>query len=97
MLQWLYTYFQVSIQKFSSTSLLKKISSTSDMLHMLQWLYAYVASACYKCFICFRRMLQEMLSCMLQMFHEEAQVVPAGEGGPRVHDTNAAKVDLDVA
>jgi hypothetical protein len=24
-------------------------------------------------------------------------VVPTGEGGPRVHDTNAAKVDLDVA
>jgi hypothetical protein len=25
---------------------------------MLQWLYTYVASVCFKCFSCFRRMLQ---------------------------------------
>jgi hypothetical protein len=27
------------------------------MLHMLQWLYTYVANVCSKCFSCFRRML----------------------------------------
>jgi DNA-directed RNA polymerase subunit N (RpoN/RPB10) len=25
---------------------------------MLQWLYAYVVSVCFKCFSCFKRMLQ---------------------------------------
>jgi hypothetical protein len=29
-----------------------------QMLHMLQWLYTYVARVCSKCFICCRRMLQ---------------------------------------
>jgi hypothetical protein len=28
------------------------------MLHMLLWLYTHVSSTCFKCFICFRRMLQ---------------------------------------
>jgi hypothetical protein len=28
------------------------------MLHMLHWLYTYVASVCLKCFIYFKRMLQ---------------------------------------
>jgi hypothetical protein len=28
------------------------------MLHMLQWIYAYVASVCSKCFTYFIRMLQ---------------------------------------
>jgi hypothetical protein len=50
---------------------------------MLQWLYMYVASICFKCFIYFRRMLQVFyldvayvavaihICCkrMLQMFH----------------------------
>jgi hypothetical protein len=40
---------------------------------MLQWLYAYVSSICFKCFICFfRRMLQEFLFgycvCFIHMF-----------------------------
>jgi hypothetical protein len=29
-----------------------------EMLHMLQWLYMYVSSICFDCFIYFRRMLQ---------------------------------------
>jgi hypothetical protein len=29
-----------------------------SMMHMLQWLYTYVASVCSKYFTCFRRMLQ---------------------------------------
>ena len=33
---------------------------------------------------------------MLQVFHKQAQVVPTGEGDPRVHDTDVARVDLDV-
>jgi hypothetical protein len=28
------------------------------MLHMLQWLYTYVASVCLKCYCCFKRILQ---------------------------------------
>jgi hypothetical protein len=31
------------------------------MLHMLQWLYTYVASLCVKYFTCIRRILQQML------------------------------------
>jgi hypothetical protein len=31
------------------------------MLHMLQWLYTYVTSVWSKYFICFRRMLQQVL------------------------------------
>jgi hypothetical protein len=37
------------------------ISVFISMLHMLQWLYTYVASACFKCFIYSRRMLQQSL------------------------------------
>jgi hypothetical protein len=29
---------------------------------MLQWLYTYASSVCFKCFSCFRRMLQVFLS-----------------------------------
>jgi hypothetical protein len=50
---------------------------------MLQWLYTYVSSVCFKCFICFKRMLQVFYldvayvavaihvccKCMFQMFH----------------------------
>jgi hypothetical protein len=28
------------------------------MLNMLHWLYTYVVSVCFKCFICFKRILQ---------------------------------------
>ena len=28
------------------------------ILHLLQWLYTYVASICFKCSSCFKRMLQ---------------------------------------
>ena len=31
------------------------------MLHMLQWLYTYVATICFKCFTYFRRMLHQVL------------------------------------
>jgi hypothetical protein len=41
------------------------------MLHMLQWLYRYVARVCSKCFIyCFRRKLQVCLSrCCICFTH----------------------------
>ena len=44
-----------------------------QMLHMLQWLYTYVAIVCSKCFICFRRILQVFYldvayTCMLQVY-----------------------------
>jgi hypothetical protein len=41
------------------------------MLHMLQWLYTYVASVCFQCFICvFRRILQVYLSrCCICFTH----------------------------
>jgi hypothetical protein len=35
----------------------------SAFIWMLQWLYIYVASVYYKCFICFKRMLQKVVSC----------------------------------
>jgi hypothetical protein len=35
------------------------VAKVDRILHMLQWLYTYVASVYFKCFICFfRRMLQ---------------------------------------
>jgi hypothetical protein len=41
------------------------------MLHMLQWLYTYVASVCSKCFICFQTYAANVLSgcciCFTQM------------------------------
>jgi hypothetical protein len=58
------------------------------MLHMLQWLYTYVISVCFKCFICFRRMLQKCF--MLQVFHEQAR--EAGACGPRVRAGSRAGV-----
>jgi hypothetical protein len=49
---------------------------------MLQWLYTYIASACFKCFTCFRRMLQQVLhvaSVFISRHEKQAQVktVPA--------------------
>jgi hypothetical protein len=41
------------------------------MLHMLLWLYTHVSSTCFKCFICFRR--------MLQTFHLDVSKVDFGE------------------
>jgi hypothetical protein len=35
---------------------------------MLHWLYTYVASICFKCFSCFKRMLQVFM-WMLYMLH----------------------------
>jgi hypothetical protein len=56
---------------------IRMLQSRSVMLHMLQWLYIYIASFYSQCFICFfRRMLQVCLSgcciCfthMLQVFY----------------------------
>jgi hypothetical protein len=53
------------------------VAKVDQMLHMLQWLYMYVANVCSKCFIYFfRRKLHVRLSrcciCfthMLQVFH----------------------------
>jgi len=58
------------------------------MLHMLQWLYIYVATVCFKCFTCFRCMLQQVLHiasvfisrhkhfrCMFHMFHPNVAFV----------------------
>jgi hypothetical protein len=44
------------------------------MLHMLQWLYTYVASFCFQCFSCFSRLmlqvyLSECCTCFTHMFH----------------------------
>jgi hypothetical protein len=56
------------------------------MLHVLQWLYTYVAKVCYQCFICvFGRILQVCLSryCiyfthMLQLFYLDVAYVCNG-------------------
>jgi hypothetical protein len=70
---------------------------------MLQWLYTYVAVTIH---ICCKHMFQmfQLLQTyvaesdfMVQVFHEQAQAVPAGECRPCVCNTNVAKVDLDVA
>ena len=37
------------------------------VLHMLQWLYTCVTSVCFKCFSCFK--------CMLQVFHLDVAYV----------------------
>jgi hypothetical protein len=34
------------------------VAKVDLVLHMLQWLYTYVASVCFKCFSYFKRMLQ---------------------------------------
>jgi hypothetical protein len=34
------------------------VAKVDLVLHMLQWLYTYVASVCFKCFSCFKRILQ---------------------------------------
>ena len=34
------------------------IAKVDLVLHMLQWLYTYAANAHFKCFSCFKRMLQ---------------------------------------
>ena len=48
------------------------VTSRVDLvLHMLLWLYMYVSSACFKCFIYFRR--------MLQVFHLDVSKVYLGE------------------
>ena len=41
------------------------------MLHMLHWIYTYVASVCFKYFIYFRRMLQVFIwmMCMFQWLY----------------------------
>jgi hypothetical protein len=40
------------------------------MLHMLQWLYTYIAKVCFQCFICvFASMLQVCFMWMLHTFH----------------------------
>jgi hypothetical protein len=41
------------------------------MLHMLLWLYTHISSICFKCFICFRR--------ILQVFHVDVSKVDLGE------------------
>ena len=54
------------------------VAKVDLVLHMLQWLYTYFASVCFKCFSYFKRMLQSVLSgyciccsgntCMLQVY-----------------------------
>jgi hypothetical protein len=39
------------------------------VLHMLQWLYTYVANVCFKYFSCLKRMLQVFFFWMLHMLH----------------------------
>jgi energy-coupling factor transporter transmembrane protein EcfT len=34
------------------------VAKVDMVLHILRWLYIYVASVCFKCFNCFKRMLQ---------------------------------------
>jgi hypothetical protein len=34
------------------------VAKVDLVLHMLQWLYIYVASVCFRCFSCFRSILQ---------------------------------------
>ena len=34
------------------------VAKVDLVLHMLQWLYMYVASVCFKCLSCFKYMLQ---------------------------------------
>jgi hypothetical protein len=49
------------------------------MLHMLQWLYTYIAKVCYQYFICFfGRMLQVSLSEMLHLFYLNVAYVCKG-------------------
>jgi hypothetical protein len=80
------------------------------IFHLLQ---TYVASVLSRCCICcsgYTHMLEAHVSivssalnvCCKKCFHIAsvswaAQAVPAGDGGPRVCDTNVVKVDLDVA
>jgi hypothetical protein len=51
--------------------------------------YTHVAGVCSKYFICFRRMLQEVLSCCKCFMNRRRR--------SRVRYTNVAKVDMDVA
>jgi hypothetical protein len=51
------------------------------ILHKLQWLYTYIASVYFKCFICFRLCCSKYF--MLQVFHKQAREV--GAGGHHVH------------
>lgn len=46
------------------------------ILHMLQWLYTYVASVCFKCFICFFRSVLQMFlfECCICITHMFANV-----------------------
>jgi hypothetical protein len=55
------------------------------MLHMLQWLYTYVARVCSKCFICFRHMLQIYVQ-MFDLFEMYVAIV----------SSECCKVDLDM-
>jgi hypothetical protein len=54
------------------------VSKVDLMLHMLLWLYTYVSEACFKCLICFRRMLQmfhlDVLKVYLRKAHTAASV-----------------------
>ena len=34
------------------------VAKVDLVLHMLLWLHTHVSNTCFKCFICFRRMLQ---------------------------------------
>jgi hypothetical protein len=46
------------------------VAKVDLVLHMLQWLYTYVASVCIKCFSCFK--------CMLQVFYLDVAYVVLG-------------------
>jgi CBS domain containing-hemolysin-like protein len=45
------------------------------MLHMLQWLYIYVANAYSQCFICFHTYVASVFILMLHIFHTYVESV----------------------
>jgi hypothetical protein len=56
---------------------------------MLHWLYTYVGSVCFKCFSCFKYMLQAYVcKCfiyfgrMLQVLHDQVREVGTDKGDP---------------
>ena len=70
------------------------------MLHMLQWLYTYVARVCSKYFICFRHVLQvfyldiaRVAMAILQMY---VLNVSSSSRMLQLFHLSVVKVDLDI-
>jgi hypothetical protein len=61
---------QVSIQNVSSISDVR-CKCFICMLHMLQWLYIYVVSICFKCFIYFQMYVATGVSCFKRILLDE--------------------------